>query len=452
MKLFRTLLIASFLLVSRIGIAQTFTLPQNELFKFIHKDTAEFANYGSTNYSFIDQPYQKTNTQQLVKIKNDIYILLNGTGQVYKSMSYDSVKIVFQRIDSTFYFGYNFDSFYNLFNGIIYSFGGYGYWKDNGHLRKFINGNDWQIIPLNDEVPFNGKRNLYHYFNGNLYWIINVIRNEGFINPINIDSCYKFNFNTYKVESLGKTSIKNDLVSSKFKIDLPFGVLIEAYFNNNTIALFDFENNVIFRQKRVSNFKLPQISENYYPIQFFRNGFIYKFYLPSTKIDSVKFDINDFEKTEFKIYEPKTKISEIKIWINTNKFWLILIILSVLPYFILFQKKPINNILVNTEPTNNFEIWEIELLKELLKIVYIKGHLSVEDFNLKLGINNKSLEVQKKTRNDFINSVNTKFRSIFKIEEDLILRERNEEDKRIYKYKVSDSNFKVISDLLKKEA
>ena len=440
------------MLSSRIVIAQTFTLPQNELFKFIIRDTAEFANYGSTNYHFIEQPKQINDFQQLLKIRKDLYILVNGTGIVYKSLTYDSNKIVFQRIDSSYYVGYNFNSFYFILKQNIYSFGGYGFWKDNGQLRRFNYGDGWQIIPLNDEVPFNERRNFHHFYNGNLYWILNNVRNEGYLTDHIIDTCYLLDFNSNRVESVGKTYFNNSLLTSKSKVDLPFGVLIDAYFNDNTIAIFDFEHNEILRLKNLSNFKLSQTLTNYEPIRFYKNGFVYSFSAPFKIFDSVRFDIRDFEKTKFKIYEPKTKYLEFIVWINTNKFWLILIVLFVVPYFFIFKKRPINNTIEKTESTNNFQIWEVGLLKELMKIVYIKGYLSVDDFNLKLGVNNKSLEVQKKTRNDFINSVNIKFRSIFKIEEDLILRERNEEDKRIYKYKVSDSNFKLISDLLKKEA
>ena len=74
----------------------------------------------------------------------------------------------------------------------------------------------------------------------------------------------------------------------------------------------------------------------------------------------------------------------------------------------------------------------------------------MEDFNLKLGVSNKSLEVQKKTRNDFIKTVNEKFQTLNETEGDLIIRERDESDKRVYMYKISEKDLKFISEFLNK--
>ena len=93
------------------------------------------------------------NAQELIKQGNDIYVFIEQTGFVYKLASYDSTTCVYKRMDKTVNLNYNIDCKNFIYQNKLYSYGGYGFWKTNGNLRKFNDEDrEWDIIPLNKEV------------------------------------------------------------------------------------------------------------------------------------------------------------------------------------------------------------------------------------------------------------------------------------------------------------
>jgi hypothetical protein len=72
------------------------------------------------------------------------------------------------------------------------------------------------------------------------------------------------------------------------------------------------------------------------------------------------------------------------------------------------------------------------------------SHFSVDDINSSLGINKKTLEIQKKIRTETINRINHKFKIKHELENDLIERIRSEEDRRFYKYIIGEANGKLF--------
>ena len=95
------------------------------------------------------------NNQILIKSDSSVFLLVNGTGRVYKAIEMKDDKIAFTRVDSTEFLGYNFGSYNFYCNDTLYSYGGYGFWHMNGHLRYFNKENQWMIYPLNKEIPAN---------------------------------------------------------------------------------------------------------------------------------------------------------------------------------------------------------------------------------------------------------------------------------------------------------
>lgn len=92
----------------------------------------------------IQAPYMNGIAQHLIKNRKGLYLLPDGTGRVYKVEGEGkNLKII--RQDSTLFFGYNFGFFPFSYNDTLYSFGGYGFWRFNGHSehlsRKKVSGN-----------------------------------------------------------------------------------------------------------------------------------------------------------------------------------------------------------------------------------------------------------------------------------------------------------------------
>jgi hypothetical protein len=95
---------------------------------------------GSRNYQEIPIPGSSVS-----------YLLVSCTGQVYQL---DRKNWVLKRIDQTFYRGANCQANKFLRNGVLYSFGGYGFWQSSNVLTKYDPINkEWISIGVKGDVP-----------------------------------------------------------------------------------------------------------------------------------------------------------------------------------------------------------------------------------------------------------------------------------------------------------
>jgi len=79
------------------------------------------------------------------------YILVSCTGQVYQL---DRKNWVLRRLDQTFFRGANCQANKFLRNGVLYSFGGYGFWQSTNVLTKYDPINkEWASIGVKGDVP-----------------------------------------------------------------------------------------------------------------------------------------------------------------------------------------------------------------------------------------------------------------------------------------------------------
>jgi hypothetical protein len=81
-----------------------------------------------------DTPYNRF-PQELLKTKEGLFMFVNGSGRLYQLFDKDTC-IQLQRIDSTFYSGYNLGSFPFVYDDSIYSLDGYGILRFNGQLKE----------------------------------------------------------------------------------------------------------------------------------------------------------------------------------------------------------------------------------------------------------------------------------------------------------------------------
>ena len=116
-------------------------------------DTALNFITNTTTFMQLNLPSEyKSFNQDIVRCKTGLYILLSGTGQVYKCINLKNDSLEFQRIDSTSHFGYNYGAINFTSNECLYSFGGYGFWRHNGHLRRFNKSKEWQLDFIEKEI------------------------------------------------------------------------------------------------------------------------------------------------------------------------------------------------------------------------------------------------------------------------------------------------------------
>ena len=95
-----------------------------------------------------------------------------------------------------------------------------------------------------------------------------------------------------------------------------------------------------------------------------------------------------------------------------------------------------------TNGIGDFKSIELDLIEKIYNRSLEGKSYSVEDINAALGLSKKSLEIQKKIRTETINRINHRFKIIFITEDELIERIRLEEDRRYYKYIISEENGK----------
>jgi hypothetical protein len=77
--------------------------------------------------------------------------MVSCTGQVYQL---DRKNWTLKRIDQTFYRGANCQAIKFLRNGVLYSFGGYGFWQSSNVLTKYDPINkEWTSIAVKGDVP-----------------------------------------------------------------------------------------------------------------------------------------------------------------------------------------------------------------------------------------------------------------------------------------------------------
>jgi hypothetical protein len=173
LKLFLSLLFV-FLIGSISAQLAKWTHPQNGNHYQINFETKEFfenkdgyqwnkiATLSFENIKFHDLISGLRNYVEIPISGSDYsYLLVNCTNQVYEL---DRKNLVLKRLDQTFHSGANCESYKFQRNGILYSFGGYGFWQSSNVLTKYDSLNkEWASIGARGEIPvaINGGISVY---------------------------------------------------------------------------------------------------------------------------------------------------------------------------------------------------------------------------------------------------------------------------------------------------
>ena len=127
------------------------------------------------------------------------------------------------------------------------------------------------------------------------------------------------------------------------------------------------------------------------------------------------------------------------------------IIIFAFKKYLLNQKSKEEDIEIKNKDLSSIEFSPVErvLISKLIEKSTIDSFLTVEDFNIYLGIKKKPLEIQKRVRNEFINRVNHKFNVNFNLQTVFIERVKANEDRRFTNYLISKDNSKIYLNSLK---
>lgn len=414
-----------------------------------------------TNDPFIaDLPYPfQISGATFVKTHTSLLALVNGTGRVY-ALDTAGGSHRWTRLDSTFFAGYNIGCYNFYADSTVWSFGGYGLWNNNGHLRYYSTDNfEWTVKPLNREVP--------HIFNiFDMYWLdttnahlymlgINFV-NDG-IRDNSIQEreighkTWRLDIRSGNWEALGETRD----TSLHIVAQSPWGMLGAV---GASATIVDFEHNRYLHattagQKKFSRF---QRSTQAKIVAYFIDSTLY-FGNYDEFMDSVGFTRADFADSGVAVYKPfKTG--------SSRAFWFFAILPVVAGGILWYsrQKKPPVNLVqerepetiaddplpAETDPGSLLDERDRSLLRTLLDCSLQGKTCSIDTINGLLGVTNKSLEIQKRQRSDSLNAINKKLSLLLGTDTEAIVRTRSTFDRRSFEYAVNTELLSSLKDLI----
>ena len=390
--------------------------------------------------------------QTILKCKNGLYVFVDGTGQVYKATGESKNELSFTRIDSTTYIGYNIGAINFSFNDTLFSYGGSGFWITNGILRYFNNRKEWEAFVLENVYP--STKYIYNYLpkKSKIYYVQLILYKKlGNYNKEEF-AVIEINLDTKKNQLLGILNPELVIGFSKMvHINSPElnGTLI---LNKEDIYLYRFIDNTVYKlvNKTIYNQMLlgdVDGSSNIFEL----NSRIYYTKFNRNDLYSFPISLKDFEKTQLLLFIP-IKNNNLIYYIS-----LALLIIAIFYFcFIYYRnrkvKKNSNSLNYNKLDSNelildamDFNSIETSLIEQIISKANKSELFSVTELNNSLGLNKKSLEIQKKVRTETINRINHKFQVKYNKESVLIERIRSDDDRRFYLYTISAENAKLFS-------
>lgn len=442
--------------------SQELYIENNKLLNFLYSDTntiSTITNLKNTNRIIkFDNPHVTVYNQIILKNKKGLYIFIDGTGRIYKAKSIENEKLCFERIDSTHFYGYNAGCIYFSAKDSIYSFGGFGFWRSNGHLRYYSDiYNEWEIQKINKEIQTSNQLYYLEPIKNNLYYLQ--------VPYLESSTGYQFdNYIIYKLDFTKKENIEIGELESRLKdLFTKLHSSVYSFINvpslNGTMINFDGDHQYFVKYEKNEVYKLinPTIKDLFYGSSITHhvcnsfaigNKIYYTQIADSTfNVHSFEISMKDFVKEPYPFYESSYNKKSTTYYIGGL---LILLIGGSIFYVKKKRQKTqsnleyINTLVNKDEDPMEFNPVELDLIKKMIFQTKNGSHFSVDDINSSLGINKKTLEIQKKIRTETINRINHKFKIKYNLNADLIERIRYEEDRRFYKYIINDNNGKLI--------
>jgi hypothetical protein len=465
-------LVFIFLILPSILIGQD-TMPlssaERYLLKLVNQDTV------SSTVAYLPYEYRFNLKQDptryfvLVKSGRKNFLLLDGTNQVYipDPLAPDQR---LQRIDSTVFFGDNFRFLAFYRKDSLFQYGGYGFWENRDFFTYYRPLNhDWEFYRGGD-----GKESLLsiHYYDPKtdmLFLLGNYEHNEHKDSqPFLTDSVYSYDFKTRHWSTLGQalkdySNYNESFTERNFWIS-PFGICVLRF---DHIEYFDIPGNKIYRTPDTYKAEIDKLfvkdievsQSNFLPIQL---GDTVHFIVMNggSVVDSKRiltpkqFAIGQGAPIYQPIQNGKGVLSILK------HPWSLLVFAGVflIAIFWWFRRHKRTNPGAaehkNGKP-NGFDTLlgfragsaealaylietlspvERELIKELARYSAAERFMDIATMNRILGVSQKDPESQKVRRSNAITHINTVFSQFAREHGNLIEREKDPVDKRVFQY------------------
>lgn len=399
----------------------------------------------------------------LLKKKNKTYLQLLGSGRLYQIQKQGKSQYEFIRLDSTFYFGSNFGSINFFYKDTLFKLGGGGFWKITDYFTFFsTKTNEWELISSKKGIPvYQSPENGVLFFIDQLYgkfYLSNSINQPDFPASLNrsySDTCRVFDLKNKTWQNLGKINpILKEKLQSSLELKTPFGpnmIFLSDFamywlnFSTNQFGVLTKDKQAEFREKWLKIYKgRPEHSyhfamgNHFYLIRIENDG--------TLQYESIELNSIDFKDPNAQpIYSNNLIVSflnkiEPGIPIISNIFIVLMVLLLYFLYNKIIKKKK-TPLEIQSILYKNFYSALTAVEKELIQSIYefkIKQEqISIKAINKIIGVQQKDTITQNKSRSDYFLRINQKFKLATRASELLIVKQREETDKRIYNYNIN---------------
>jgi hypothetical protein len=337
---------------------------------------------------------------------------LHGMGNVY---AYKVNTQTLERLDNTFYKGYNFSSTEFIRQDTLYSFGGYGFWHFNNNQTFFDKKyKEWFLYKSKNKGPETIKGGLQGYDAAKDVFYSGL----GLDDPAliggkreNSPTFYQFNFKTKEWTYLGE--VNKDLQLTNTHLEIYWNGRYFIGWSTKELYIIEPSENKIYSNNKIE--LAFDVADKLYTkgdslICYSSNKrFIKKF--------SIKKILDDSEYMG-PLYSKSS--------LNNKIITFGILLVGVLSVFLIAQR---------TKKRQGIFFTEQE--KALLRAFIKSGSLNTHDMNDVLGTETKSLDNQRRIRSIVIKQMNEKILKTYGIKEG-IKKQADADDKRLTSYRLQD--------------
>ncbi len=416
------------------------------------------ANIELIDSQVINQIYNKLSELKIVMSDNELFLIDNGGGMVFKI---NLNEFLVERHDLSFTTMNKFGGDVFVFNDDIYHHGGYGLYVTNSTLLKYNKSyKTWDEIVVSNEFPTpKGITNHSSLIWKDEYYIIggNSTINQ---KEIKNDQLLKFNFKTNSWKSLGTVSLdfSNNVDISTYKehfyiLNGDLGILttlniekmeVNSYsmtqpdnnFNNGSLG----NDQILFVCNHLYSRAQPEKSfEDKSKELLFENNIISYFVANTSTYQASIF--KSYEMSDFVDLNSKEKLILFDERKSRNEFIIPIIIVLIILILNTFYKNYKKGKDISIQKLYSFEDGVLlfknteividENSKMILELLHSKDQVSSNDVVALLVDNGMSMDYASKIKNKTIERLNEKFEFITGSTENFIQTLKSKEDKRI---------------------
>jgi len=413
----------------------------------------------------------------LIKKGRNIWIQPLGSGKLYKLEKYKNSYSLL-RIDSTIHSGVNYKAFTFKLNDTLFQYGGSGFWHMRGIMTYFSpKTHEWELYPSNAIVNgYDDNLNIIKYKLDTEASKLYMAKSLDYANIPkdfsikDIDSCYEFDFHKNIWTNLGATNpelikvlqnanyynyIINDLLIFQNYLDYYW-----INFKKNEFGKITPQRNNIMKQPWLS---LYTTKESYESLQFNLGNTAYLIKIISgNKLSYASYQINaeDLDRSTIQyIYKVENPIIHF-IFNNVFPFFtpsVSIVILIAFGLFFLIYRQRKKRVPKEVTARLNYNFYHsLSIIeKELVQVLYQnhkKGEsISTKVINKIIGVQNKDVLTQNKSRSDHFLKINQKYKLSTQEPLPLIVKTRDNIDKRQYNYGLEPSYLLYLEKMIQSE-